>query len=280
MAIWQIDHRRAFIEHCVFWRARLRLGDLVDVFGISRTQASLDVNAYIADHPDHLVYDKSRKYYVPGPSFAAHYTSLEPSDHLGRLLAMAGGAQVPRAEWELRLPAIHATPVPARGMQAVVLRDLLLAIDERRALTILYQSMSAPDPAERVIVPHALAHDGFRWHTRALCARDGVFKDFVISRMRRAALGEVAEVDPASDTDWTTEVTLRIGPHPALSPAQAQAIALDYGIEHGTAEIRVRRSMLYYTLKRLGLDTDPDTRRPQDQQIVLLNRAEVIGLTP
>jgi hypothetical protein len=87
-------------------------------------------------------------------------------------------------------------------------------------------------------------------------------------------------MDRAADTEWTTEVTLQIGPHPALSPAQAQAIALDYGMEDGTAEIRVRRSMLYYTLKRLGLDTAPDTRRPQDQQIVLLNRELVIGLTP
>jgi hypothetical protein len=280
MAIWQVDHRRAFIEHRLFWRGRLRLGDLVEVFGISRTQASLDVNAYIAEYPDHLAYDKSLKFYVPGPKFAAHYTSLDPADHLERLRAMAGGAQVPRAEWEPHVPAIHATPVPARGMQAVVLRDVLRAIEERRALTILYQSMSAPDPAERVIMPHALAHDGFRWHARALCARDGVFKDFVISRMKRAVLGDPSDMDPTADTDWTIEVTLQIGPHPALSPAQAQAIALDYGMEDGTAEIRVRRSMLYYTLKRLGLDTAPDTRRPQDQQIVLLNRELVIGLTP
>ncbi len=29
------------------------------------------------------------------------------------------------------------------------------------------------------------------------------------------------------------------------------------------------------TRKQLGLDTDPGARRPQDQQIVLLNREEV-----
>ncbi len=34
----------------------------------------------------------------------------------------------------------------------------------------------------------------------------------------------------------------------------------------------VRKALLYYALKRLGLDTDPAARRPQDQQIVLLNR--------
>jgi hypothetical protein len=39
----------------------------------------------------------------------------------------------------------------------------------------------------------------------------------------------------------------------------------------GKAKIKVRRALLYYTLRRLGLDTDPAARRPQDQQIVLLN---------
>jgi hypothetical protein len=44
----------------------------------------------------------------------------------------------------------------------------------------------------------------------------------------------------------------------------------------GKATIMVRRALLYYALRRLGLDTDPTARRPQDQQIVLLNR-EVIN---
>ena len=52
-------------------------------------------------------------------------------------------------------------------------------------------------------------------------------------------------------------------------------IALDYGMKGGKAEIKVRRALLYYALRRLGLDTDPTARKPQDQQIVLLNR-EVI----
>ena len=48
-------------------------------------------------------------------------------------------------------------------------------------------------------------------------------------------------------------------------------------MEEGRAQIPVRRALLFYALKRLGLDTDPAARKPQDQQIVLLNAAEVIG---
>ena len=63
---------------------------------------------------------------------------------------------------------------------------------------------------------------------------------------------------------------LEFGPHPDLSETQKKVIALDYGMRGGKAKIRVRKALLYYALKRLGLDTDPAARRPQDQQIVLL----------
>ena len=61
----------------------------------------------------------------------------------------------------------------------------------------------------------------------------------------------------------------------ALTPAQAKAIRLDYGITGGSAPLRVRRALLFYALKRLGLDTRPDARPPHEQQIVLVNADEV-----
>lgn len=44
---------------------------------------------------------------------------------------------------------------------------------------------------------------------------------------------------------------------------------MDYGMADGKTRIAVRKALLFYALKRLGLDTDPAARRPQDQQIVL-----------
>ena len=54
-------------------------------------------------------------------------------------------------------------------------------------------------------------------------------------------------------------------------------IALDYGMQDGKAQINVRRALLYYALKRLGLDTAPSARKPHEQQIILINRDIVIG---
>jgi hypothetical protein len=70
-------------------------------------------------------------------------------------------------------------------------------------------------------------------------------------------------------------VDLEIAPHPDLTPAQAKAIALDYGISKGKAVIKVRRALIFYALRRLGLDVDPNIRPPHEQHIVLLNRPEI-----
>jgi len=81
-----------------------------------------------------------------------------------------------------------------------------------------------------------------------------------------------SEIAPEMDSDWHEFVTLEIAPRADLSDTQKKVIALDYGMRGDRAKIQVRKALLYYTLKRLGLDTDPAARRPQDQQIVLLNR--------
>jgi hypothetical protein len=70
-------------------------------------------------------------------------------------------------------------------------------------------------------------------------------------------------------------VVLVIAPHPGLTAAQSRAIAIDYGIRGGSASLRVRRALLFYALRRLGLDVAADVRPASEQHIVLVNRAEV-----
>ena len=164
-----------------------------------------------------------------------------------------------------------------RSIDPIVLRSVIAAIRRKEAVEIKYQSLSRPEPRWRWIAPHALGHDGFRWHARAFCEIDQTFKDFLLARMIEIRGTRPAEVDPATDSDWQEAVDLVVGPHPELSATQKKVIALDYEMRGGKATIKVRRAFLYYTLKRLGLDTDPTARRPQDQQIVLLNRETILA---
>jgi hypothetical protein len=271
---WQRD-RRAFIEHRIYWHGSIGLADLMDVMEISRAQASKDLNGYISDNPDHLHYDKSARTYVMGQAFEAHYLSIDPAEHLAELASIAKGAAVPKSDWVVDLPDILAPTIPVRNLNATTVRNVLLACTQRRLLAVSYQSMSSPGPTERDIAPHGVAYDGFRWHARAWCSRDRIFKDFVLSRILSSALGDVFDVDPGADKDWSETVMLQIVAHPELSENQRRVIGLDYGMTGGVAEIPVRKSLLFYTLKRLGLDTGPDVRRPQDQHIVLTNASEI-----
>jgi hypothetical protein len=136
--------------------------------------------------------------------------------------------------------------------------------------------MSAPDPEWRWIAPHALAFDGFRWHARSHCEKSGEYRDFVISRVIETRQTRAAKKQAVSDVVWEEMVELEVGPHPDLSLNQRRVIELDYGMVNGIVTIPVRRALLYYALKRLGLDTDQAAREPQDQQIVLLSDPKMV----
>ena len=66
---WSVERRYEFIEFRLFWQGRINRGDLMDAFGVSTQQASLDLNAYIEQAKRNLVYDKSRRTYLRGKQF-------------------------------------------------------------------------------------------------------------------------------------------------------------------------------------------------------------------
>ncbi|RMF17072.1 MAG: WYL domain-containing protein, partial [Alphaproteobacteria bacterium] len=256
----------------LFWEGRVNRSDLMKQFGISVNQATYDLSRYMEMAPDNMVYDKSARTYVRGPDFACRFRPPDAARYLAQLRLVADDVMDPAECWIAKLPPFAVAPTPVRGVDPVTLRSVLDAIHRSEAIEVKYQSLSSPEPRWRWIAPHAIAFDGFRWHARAFCLIDDCFKDFLLSRILDIRGSRESATLADDDSDWHSEVTLEVGPHPDLSEAQAKVIALDYGIRGGKAKITVRRALLYYALRRLGLDTDPAARRPQDQQIVLLNR--------
>jgi hypothetical protein len=276
---WSVERRLAFLEQRLYWEGRVNRGDLMERFGVSVNQASADFTRYQEIAPANLVYDKSRKTYVAGPAFAPSFDPPDADRYLAELRLLGDGIIAP-GEGDLgELPPYAVALTPRRAVPTDALRASLAAIRGRRALEARYQSMRSPRPRRRLIEPHALAFDGFRWHARARDVEDGAFKDFVLGRMADAQVSETpAASSAADDGEWSSWITLEIAPHPALSPGQAAAIRADYDFEGRTKSARVRRALLLYTLKRLGLDTAPEARPPVEQHIVLLNRDEVMPL--
>ncbi|AVO38206.1 WYL domain-containing protein [Pukyongiella litopenaei] len=274
---WGVEQRLEFIEFRLFWEGHVNRSDLMDQFGVSVNQASTDLNRYISFAPDNMVYDKSARTYVRGSDFKAQFLEPDASRYLAQLRSLSDGILDREDSWIANLPPYASAPTPVRGVNPATLRSVVGAIRRSEAIEVKYQSLSNPEPRWRWIAPHAIAFDGFRWHTRAFCLSDECFKDFLLSRMLKIRGAQESDASAADDSDWHSEVTLEVAPHPDLSDTQAKVIELDYGMRGGKAKIKVRRALLYYALKRLGLDTDPAARAPQDQQIVLTNREEIIS---
>lgn len=274
---WSVERRLAFIEERLFWLGEVNRADLVRRFGVSMGQASGDIARYLALEPTGVGYDKSGKRYVAGENFRPVLAKPDAARFLGELRLVDLGSLAVEDTMLGKVPPFDATPLPQRSIDPFVLRTVLRAVREQRTLDAFYQSMSRPEPSRRMIQPHALAHDGFRWHARAFDRESGEFRDFVLGRLSKPKLKEKEQASskPENDVDWQTFIELVIAPHPGLTPSQTHAITIDYGIRGRSTSLKVRRALLFYALKRLGLDVAPEARPPHEQHIVLLNRKEV-----
>ncbi|MEO5365488.1 MAG: WYL domain-containing protein [Magnetococcus sp. WYHC-3] len=269
-----------FIEFRLFWEGRINRRDLIEKFGVSTPQASADMGQYQDIAPGNLHYDPRAKYYYPDKEFKPRFLNPDSDRYLAKLLSMAAGILTSEESWLDSIPAYDVLPQPRRGIDPERLRRVVGAIRDKLAVQIRYQSMNSPDPEWRWITPHSLGFDGYRWHARALCHRSETFKDFVLARIVSIRLTKPHEVNPEQDREWHEMVEVKIGPHPGLTESQRKAIELDYGMKDGHMAVQVRRGFIYYFLKRLGLDIDPSTRAPKDQQIVLLNENHLLSCVP
>lgn len=274
-ARWGQDRRLAFIDFRLRWDGRINRSDLTDFFGISVPQASLDIARYTELAPQNLAYDRSSRAYQIAESFRPLCAESQPQRYLSELLACETGVLEAGTSFIGWRPPVDSIPQPGRVVEADTLAALLKAIREDSGLKVVYQSMSRPEPSTRTISPHALAYDGFRWHVRAFCYSRSEFRDFVLGRILDV-LGTGITCKPATeDVEWNTVLTLILAPHPELSKEKRRAIELDYGMQDGAVELKCRQALLFYTLRRLGL-SNHDAQPPETQQIVLMNRAELV----
>lgn len=269
---WGQGRRLEFIDFRLRWEQRLNRADLTSFFGISVPQASIDIAKYTEMAPGNLVYNRSAKVYVAGPSFKPLYPSTSsPSRFLNELLATEVGVLEAEASLVGWRPSLAVAPSPGRALDASILAGLLSAIREKAGVRVLYQSMSRTEPLWRSLTPHALAHDGFRWHVRAFCHERADFRDFVIARVLELDSTEGGGPGAEADVEWATEVELVLVPHPKLAKAKRRAIELDYGMLEGEARLTCRKALLFYVLRHLGLDR-AETDSPEAAQVALKNR--------
>jgi len=275
---WGIERRLEFIEFRLFWEGGVNRSDIVSAFDVSVPQASKDLTLYQERAPENAVYDKSAKRYVAGPKFKPLYHQVNPDSYLERLRAKAEGFAESESSWIGSPPDADIVLTPHRDVSANALRSILLAIKSKRSVDVLYQSMNEkrPEAEWRRITPHALGNDGFRWHARAFCHIDKRFKDFLLPRILETGSFDQPGLPGSEDALWHTFLQLPVGPHPDLKPGQRAAVEKDYGMVDGMLKLKVRKAMLFYVLKRLGLLQDATKADPHSQHIVDLRREQTL----
>ncbi len=260
---WAGRERLAFIERTAWWRGVVNRGDLRDVFGISAAQASADLQGYQELNPTALAYNVRSKRYEA----RAEMTCLMHSPQLEEAVRMFLGSPVP-------LPQVATGPharvdifvPPARRADAAVERRIFLALDQGKRLSVTYWSVSSGGGKRREIAPHALAHDGYRWHVRAWCFENGDFRDFVLSRVEKAEWPGESFAAPMRDEAWNREVTVVLRANSELDEERRKTIERDYGMKAGKLVVKMRESMKEYCLAHLRVGDDAD--RPRHLEVV------------
>lgn len=281
---WDQRQRLALFEAALVWRGEASTRDLIEVFGISRAQASADIALYRHYFPRNLSYNATRKRFEPGEAFAPGFVRGGPDE----LALLQAGPTAPDALVLLGtvFPPVAVVRPVERAYDVERLRGLARAIRERTLVGVPYQSLNQPARRTFRLWPHALVFNGFRWHVRAYSETHAEFRDFVVARMG-AAGGAAAPVasrdpgarpeaaDPARDEAWNAQVLVRIGPHPGLTPEQQQVVALDYGMRRGELQVPVRGALVTYFLRLMHLDADAAQGSPKQQQVIVLNPGEL-----
>lgn len=273
---WDLALRYRLIETIVWWEGRLTTGHLMQSFGISRQQASKDINTYISEHASrNLTYDKQLKGYVPSKTFNPRFIDLSASAYLD-LLAQ-NNERAPHIEG-LKLAYAHTLvlQVSDRSIQPEILRPLLKACRDKLRLEIEYVSLANPEPEVRVIEPHTLVYTGMRWHVRAYCEKNGQYRDFVLSRLRgQPDLLDASPNTREQDEDWNVEVPIIFEPDWRLNAAQKAIIETDFGMTQGQLVVPSRRALVKYVLQRYQIDHRNMAILPEAQQLVVSNLQEL-----
>jgi hypothetical protein len=265
---WAAQERLRYIEKCAFWRGVVNRQDLMETYSLSAAQATSDLQKFQELSPGSLLYNLNKKRYEGAPAMVCklHHPRIEEAMALvfgigGTPSALTRSGATPLSQSQSDFVA--GVELPVREAPPAVQRSVFLAVLNKMRVHIEYTSMTGKKPGWRWIAPHAFGHNGYRWHVRAWCEQNQGFRDFVLSRIMAARFPTEMAVVPAVDTEWNQWVTLKIAPGKDLSLDMQQGVINDYNMKSGKMSLEVRKAMLKYTLRHLGLPTGDAPIAPQ-----------------
>lgn len=273
---WERVAQFHLIEVIALWEGRLTTNHLKAAFSIGRSKASEIIKSYQRNVPDNIHLCNQARGYIPETRFQPRFSHGEVNEYLN--LLHSGSIQNNHfyALQTGQAPIDRVQPL-TRPVDPEIVRVILQAVREGQRISVFYRSFSNPDGEERLIAPHTLVSADSRWHVRAFCERDRIFKDFMLHRFIDVpdVEGERLEIaHPANDLEWSQEVEMVVTPNPALKLKQQQLVADDYAMgPDKTMRVTLRSPLVKYMVVAFRLGTPEQTQtNPKAHQLALANR--------
>lgn len=273
---WERVAQFHLIEVIALWEGRLNSNHLKVAFSIGRSKASEIIKLYQQAVPDNIYHCNQVRGYIPETTFQPRFSHGEVHEYLDLLHSgsLRSSHFYALQTWQAPIDRVRSL---TRPVNPDIVRVILQAVRESQRINVCYRSFSNPSGEERLIAPHTLVSADSRWHVRAFCERDRVFKDFMLHRFVDVPDlhgDSLSMASPSKDVEWYRKVELVLTPNPALLPEQQQLVADDYAMEQDkTLRISVRAPLVKYMVVALRIGTPEQTRiNPKAHQLALANR--------
>jgi len=117
---------------------------------------------------------------------------------------------------------------------------------------------------------------GYRWHVRAYCEKDNIYKDFVLGRF----LGDIETIyeklnhKVPEDKLWHTFIDLVIVPNPSYTVDQQKLFARERGMDGMKQVINIRAPLAQYYLQLMHIPFS-DYRVEMKHSVILENLDDI-----
>lgn len=265
----------AHIDFTLLFKGEAVRADLVDRFSIAAAQATKDFTMYRELAPGNIEYDQKLKLHKRGEAFEPLFEY-----DVVRTLATISQGYGDGFTGKVKPPLACEAPYHLNKPSLSIVAKVTEAIHKGKALSITYVSLSSGETT-REIVPHTLVDNGLRWHVRGFDRKHGEFRDFVLTRIKAAAVLEDSTLSEAEletqDRQWNRFVELELVPHPRIE--HSEAIELDYGMTGGVLKVEIRAASAGYLLRQWNVDCSTNaTLKDGGAQLYLKNRATLYGV--
>lgn len=248
---WQQIKRFEYIEWLLLWQRRLNARPLMEYFGISRHQATKDLQSYVALAPQNVqVYDPKSKCYLPSVGFRPLFARESPEEFVESINGGSGEAN--SAAFVERICTV------GRRVKSGVLPVIMECVDAGNALDIVYASAKSPAGKARRIWPRALAYAANRLHVRAFCEENYQYRDFNVSRIMEIPRIVKVPLPNSTDVAWELKLEIVLKPNDNLSNDGRNLIAVEFNLCDGKRLINIRAALLQYFLQDNLLPHTPE----------------------